>query len=193
MINPHEPQSSTGHPAFHSLVRASGLWGTKTRTDSLFRSRLGLDRRSEEKRTRSSLALEHSGQSHLISPGKLRVRIGQCVVQLVVCALHSNYRAISVLREVRQHPFTCSALLVTTVMAITWTSTLEIEHDAKYPSQYHSTHCSQVTLHVPPKRKSKHGSFTYGSFYGDQISYHPSCFSGFRAAGHTHYHRDVPI
>ncbi|KAK1783412.1 LOW QUALITY PROTEIN: hypothetical protein QBC45DRAFT_462011 [Copromyces sp. CBS 386.78] len=31
-------------------------------------------------------------------------------------------------------------------MVIIWTSTLEIEHDAKYPSQYDSTRCSQVTL-----------------------------------------------
>ncbi|KHE83405.1 hypothetical protein GE21DRAFT_1309502 [Neurospora crassa] len=37
---------------------------------------------------------------------------------------------------------------------ITWASTLEIEHDAKYPSQYHSTRCFQVALHDPHTTKA---------------------------------------
>ncbi|KAK3948666.1 hypothetical protein QBC32DRAFT_373375 [Pseudoneurospora amorphoporcata] len=37
-------------------------------------------------------------------------------------------------------------------MVIIWTSTVEIEDDAKYPSQYDSTRCSPVTLHRDRQR-----------------------------------------
>ncbi|KAK3499000.1 uncharacterized protein B0T23DRAFT_368958 [Neurospora hispaniola] len=64
---------------------------------------------------------------------------------------------------------------------ITWASTLEIEHDAKYPSQYYSTGCFQVALHDPQTTKAVEQAqiFYIGWIfsYGDQISYHPSCFS----------------
>ncbi|KAK3402728.1 hypothetical protein B0T20DRAFT_449714 [Sordaria brevicollis] len=55
-------------------------------------------------------------------------------------------------------------------MAITWASTLEIEHDAKSPSQYHSTRRSRVTLHLGTPA----GGSVQNTAYGVHMSSRPA-------------------